>query len=114
MIFFSHRCSRNNYESTYSVGTRCLNSDVLSFHWSPVECEYAETGTGGKPSVEVTLCGNTLLREANASEEAEMGLAEDEPLLHESRGLPRSPGEVGKLEGRQLINATNPSLKDRT
>lgn len=58
--------------------------------------------------MEVTLCENTLLREANAREEAEMGLVEDEPLLHESRGLPRSPGDVGKLDGRQLINATNP------
>lgn len=41
--------------------------------------------------------GNTLAREAYASEEAEMGLVEDEPL-QESTGLIRSPGEAEKLD----------------
>lgn len=55
---------------------------------------------GGKPSAEVTLFGNTLAREAYASEEAKTGLVEDEPL-QESTGLIRSPGEAEKL-GRHI------------
>jgi len=46
------------------------------------------------------LFGNTLAREAYASEEAKTGLVEDEPL-QESTGLIRSPGEAEKL-GRHI------------
>jgi hypothetical protein len=52
---------------------------------------------GGKLSAEVTLFGNTFVREEYGSEEAEIELFAEAPLP-ESSGLRRRPGEAGNLE----------------